>query len=229
MILNIVWDMRNLKQELYSIDDLPTPNQHTDCIFSPDGRYIVTGTSNKKGEEGALLFLDSKDLKEFKRLPLLNSNISRIIWHPKINQILVGNSNDVTVLYSNSSSINGAKLCASKVGRKKAIEDDVSFTGPIITPHSLPLFQEKSNRSQKRKREKQRQDAAASHKPGFFFFLPSSFFLFPFSFFLLPSSFLFDFFHLFSLHSFRITFDWSIKRWSCFFQPLHSPHYEDSD
>jgi hypothetical protein len=68
------------------------------------------------------------------------------------------------VFYDPEVSVKGAKLCASKAPKKRAV-DDYEIDRPIITPHALPMFKEEKIRSNKRKQEKMRNDPMASHRP----------------------------------------------------------------
>lgn len=84
---------------------------------------------------------------------------------------MTGLSNgQICVLYSPTSSLNGAKLPLSKgPPRKVTIEDmsDALAQPAIITPHALPMFREGeiARGTGKRKREKDRSDPRKSRRP----------------------------------------------------------------
>ena len=86
-------------------------------------------------------------------------------------KIVTGLSNgQICVLYSPTSSLNGAKLPLSKgPPRKVTIEDmsDALAQPAIITPHALPMFREGeiARGTGKRKREKERLDPRKSRQP----------------------------------------------------------------
>ena len=86
-------------------------------------------------------------------------------------KIVTGLSNgQICVLYSPTSSLNGAKLPLSKgPPRKVTIEDmsDALAQPAIITPHALPMFREGeiARGTGKRKREKERLDPRKSRRP----------------------------------------------------------------
>lgn len=40
-----MWDARSLKKPLFTATDLPSLNDETNLVFSPDERYILTGTA----------------------------------------------------------------------------------------------------------------------------------------------------------------------------------------
>jgi len=161
-----LWDIRKFQNPIGVVKELTNASMHTDCTFSPDEKIIVTGTSVLKGQEyGKLVLLDATTLQKIYETNMTQSNVTRIIWHPKLNQIVVGNGNgDINVLYNPNSSVKGAKLCVSKTGKTR-VATDFAHSMAIITPHALPLFQEANAKSRKRQREKIRSDPAISHKP----------------------------------------------------------------
>ena len=83
----LVWDIRKLKTPLASRSDLPTLYPDTNAIFSPDDKYIVTGSSaTSKGGKGRLLFLSKETLDVVKSLEIEATPV-KVVWHPKINQV----------------------------------------------------------------------------------------------------------------------------------------------
>jgi WD40 repeat protein len=160
-----VWDLRNLtKGPVAQVTKLPNMYAQTDCIFSPDERYIVTGTSVKKDEgNGLLIFFDKHTLRPVTHFGMGPSSVIRILWHKGLNQIVVGGSDSVArVLYDPEQSVRGALMCVVKAPRK---QDPFDYTPdrPIQTPHSLAMF--KPEPSGKRKRDKDRKDPIKSRKP----------------------------------------------------------------
>lgn len=88
----------------------------------------------------------------------------------KRSQIVTGLANgQICVLYSPSTSINGAKLLLNKGPPRKATIEDMSdaVAAPtILTPHALPMFRDgEIARGTKRKREKDRLDPRKSKRP----------------------------------------------------------------
>ena len=76
----------------------------------------------------------------------------------------------ICVLYSPSTSVNGAKLPLNKGPPRKATIEDMSdaVAAPtILTPHALPMFRDGDGlvRGSKRKREKERMDPRKSKRP----------------------------------------------------------------
>ena len=79
-------------------------------------------------------------------------------------------SGQICVLYSPTSSLNGAKLPLSKGPPRKVTIEDMSDSlaqPTIITPHALPMFREGeiARGIGKRKRDKERSDPRKSRRP----------------------------------------------------------------
>ncbi|THV05962.1 transcription factor [Dendrothele bispora CBS 962.96] len=166
-----LWDLRAFKRPLSSRSDVTTLYPHTNAIFSPDDKYVVTGAgATTKGEQGRLLFLSKENLEVVKELEV-DSTPVRVVWHSKINQIVTGLSNgQICVLYSPTTSLNGAKLLMNKGPPRKVTVEDMSdaLAAPtILTPHALPMFRDGDGiaRGSKRKREKDRMDPRKSRRP----------------------------------------------------------------
>ncbi|KAK1229395.1 hypothetical protein PQX77_007572 [Marasmius sp. AFHP31] len=166
-----LWDVRAFKKPLVTRTDLTTLYPNTNAVFSPDEKVIVTGAGPPaKGGKGRLMFLRRDDLEPVNEMPL-DSTPVRVNWHPKINQIVMGlSSGQIRVLYSPSTSLNGAKLLMNKgPPRKVTIEDmsDALAAPTILTPHALPMFRDGDGiaRGSKRKREKDRMDPRKSRRP----------------------------------------------------------------
>ena len=95
----------------------------TDVIFSPDDQLIITGTSVDRGEGyGSIVFLDRQSLERIDEIPVVQGEVSwklfcwkrygtdlrhllvfqsvvRVIWHPKLNQIVTGCGDGQARLY----------------------------------------------------------------------------------------------------------------------------------
>ncbi|KAG0043881.1 hypothetical protein BGZ83_010937 [Gryganskiella cystojenkinii] len=161
-----LWDTRNLKHPMFIAEDIPSLNSESNVIFSPDERLILTGTGVKKNEGyGKIMMLNSENLEVVRTVSVSQSSVVKVLWHDKLNQIIAGNANgSVHVYYDPEVSTKGAKLCATRQPKKRAV-DDYEIDRPIITPHALAMFKEDKIRSNKRKQEKMRQDPVASHRP----------------------------------------------------------------
>jgi len=165
-----LWDIRSFRKPLVVRSDVRTLYPTTNAVFSPDEKYVVAGAgATVKGGKGRLLFLRRGDLEVVKEVET-DSTPVKVLWHPKINQILVGQSNgQISCFYSPEHSLNGAKLLANKAHMKKPTIESMAaaeLQPTIITPHALPMFRDgEEGRSMKRKREKERSDPRKSKRP----------------------------------------------------------------
>ncbi|KAF5377544.1 hypothetical protein D9615_005192 [Tricholomella constricta] len=165
-----LWDLRAFKKPLVTRSNLTTLYPNTNAMFSPDDKYIITGSgATSKGGKGNLMFLEKNSFEVVKALEV-DSTPVRVFWHSKINQIVTGLSNgQICVLYSPMTSLNGAKLLLNKGPPRKVTIEDVSdaLAAPsIITPHALPMFRDMDpGRGTKRKAEKDRLDPRKSKRP----------------------------------------------------------------
>ena len=101
-----VWDLRKFTQPLGTFGGLDNFVSETDCIFSPSGRYIMTGTSvhmkdtKEVGPDGKtrivkmdasgagrLVFVDPLTMNIVRDIEFPGTSVLRIRWHPKLNQI----------------------------------------------------------------------------------------------------------------------------------------------
>ncbi|KAF8527864.1 transcription factor [Hysterangium stoloniferum] len=168
-----LWDTRAFKKPLLTHTGLTTLYPQTNAIFSPDEKYVLTGCgATVKGQRGKLVFFARDTFETIQELDV-ESTVVKVVWHPKINQIVTGMANgQISVLYSPLTSTNGAKLLANKgPPRKRGIEDMSAalLSAPIITPHALPMYRDGEVTSgmlgTKRKREKDRADPRKSRRP----------------------------------------------------------------
>lgn len=161
-----IWDIRNFKRFLNVGMNLPNFFAQTSCLFSPDDKMVVTGTSVKKGQgSGSLVFMDRDSLQKLYEFDVMESSVVSCLWHPKLNQIVVGCGNGTTKIYFDPEKSNkGAKLCVGKV-KRKAASKEMPLKDQIITPHSLPMFREKRYKSKKKVIEADRKDPLKSHRP----------------------------------------------------------------
>ncbi|OXG81705.1 transcription factor [Cryptococcus neoformans var. grubii Br795] len=153
-----LWDIRSIRKPLAVAKNLDNLYPETNLIFSPDDTQILTGTAAPKGQKGGLVFLNSKDLKEERRIAIGDGSVVRVLWHSRINQIFATlSTGGVHVLYSPSSSIHGALLPLAKL--PKTAPRDPSFSTvdlkPVIyTPDALPMYQEQGHRESLHQKEK---------------------------------------------------------------------------
>ena len=141
-----LFDLRNFKAPVASVSNLPNFFEHTNTTFSPDQKYILTGTSTKKNEGvGKIVVLRTSDLERVRELDMGPSSCVKLEWHSRINQVFAGLSDgSVQVLYSPYSSVSGIKLAVGKDAKQRAVDDIAYSTVPIeVKPKSeRPLFPE---------------------------------------------------------------------------------------
>eukprot|EP01080_Neovahlkampfia_damariscottae_P008653 gene8653-600_t len=139
------WDIRKFESPLAEYKNLETLFSQTDCLFSPDEKYFLTGTSIKKNTgAGELVFVDKKTLKVAKKQKISNGSAIRIKWHPITNQLFVGSSDyNVHCLYDKSMSNKGILSALAKEKRKRGVEEEQIQPGQIFVPNALPMFQPK--------------------------------------------------------------------------------------
>uniref|UniRef100_A0A8C5JXF0 WD repeat-containing protein 70 n=1 Tax=Jaculus jaculus TaxID=51337 RepID=A0A8C5JXF0_JACJA len=161
-----LWDIRQFSKPLFSASGLPTMFPMTDCCFSPDDKLVVTGTSVQRGcGSGKLVFFERRTFQRVYEIDITDASVVRCLWHPKLNQIMVGTGNGLAkVYYDPNKSQRGAKLCVVKTQRK-AKQAETLTQDYIITPHALPMFREPRQRSTRKQLEKDRLDPLKSHKP----------------------------------------------------------------
>ncbi|GAA5823064.1 hypothetical protein JCM11251_007472 [Rhodosporidiobolus azoricus] len=189
-----LWNPKSLKTPLAVGSSLSSLNQETNIIFSPTGRYVLTGTAGSKagvvqtggaeadvatGEKvegnGKVVVFEAEGLRKVREIEISEYSVVRVAWHPKINQIVTASSSgSLHVLYSPTLSIKGALLSVTRPVRRPQIDHFTSLSSehdrPIIAPHSLPLFKEDGGvsaggRGGKRKRERERMDPQKTMKP----------------------------------------------------------------
>uniref|UniRef100_A0A7N6BGW7 WD repeat-containing protein 70 n=1 Tax=Anabas testudineus TaxID=64144 RepID=A0A7N6BGW7_ANATE len=160
------WDIRNFRNPVKLATGLTNYFSMTDCCFSPDDKLLVTGTSVKKDEgNGKLVFFDRASFERVYEIEVSSASVVRCLWHPKLNQIMVGTGNGLAkVYYDPVKSHRGAMLCVVKSKRKEKQAETLT-QDYIITPHALPMFREARQRSTRKQLEKDRLDPKKSHKP----------------------------------------------------------------
>lgn len=161
-----LWDIRSFKAPLRTATGLFSLFDMTECCFSPDDRMIVTATSMEKGESsGKLVFFNRDTFERVSEIEIGKSHVIRALWHPRLNQIMVGSGDGIVrVYYDPLKSVNGAKLCVVRT-KIKAKQTTYMATQQIITPYSLPMFKEDRQRSTRRQAEKARKDPIKSKRP----------------------------------------------------------------
>ncbi|RKP06240.1 WD40-repeat-containing domain protein [Thamnocephalis sphaerospora] len=160
-----LWDMRSLKAPLAEASGLQSTGPESNVCFSPDEQLILTGKSMDGKQKGRVAVLDRRTLKTVHELAVSDAGVTKVLWHKRINQIIVGCSNgQVPVLYDPELSVKGAILCAGREPKRRTV-DDMSLGSVIITPHALPMFRDQPAPHTKRQKEKMRKDPRISKRP----------------------------------------------------------------
>uniref|UniRef100_A0A7S0JCP2 FHA domain-containing protein n=1 Tax=Calcidiscus leptoporus TaxID=127549 RepID=A0A7S0JCP2_9EUKA len=161
-----VWDLRRFDAPLAEWGDLPCISPMAAVDFSPDERMLVAGTAVRKGDGAPQLnFFSLSSMQRIAQLDMEGNSLVSILWHARLNQILVGcNNGRAYALYDPSMSEKGVMFCNVKAAPKRAA---LSFTGGamhVITPHALPMFRE-DNEDHRKKRRIDRKDPLKSKLP----------------------------------------------------------------
>ncbi|CAL1545223.1 unnamed protein product [Lymnaea stagnalis] len=161
-----LWDLRNFQKPLNTAGNLPNSFPMTDCVFSPDDKLLATGVSLQRNETGGkIVFLDRESLSVVKEMHVSESSTVRFLWHPKLNQMVVGcGDGQIKLYYDPDKSRRGAMLCIVKKERKIKQAEIVAAQN-IITPYALPMFRQGRPTSTRKFEERVRKDPVKSHRP----------------------------------------------------------------
>lgn len=163
-----LWDIRKFREPLSSFGDLHNRFSMTDICFSPDDRFLLTGTSTRKKSEagddptnvGSVYFFNRNDLSKPEGCVEVSDSASviRTMWHTKLNQIFCTTSNGlVKIFYDQIHSRQGALLFAKRESRQKKA-NDYFINMNIINPHALPMYRQERVRNLSVIRMKNRED-----------------------------------------------------------------------
>ncbi|KAF7491182.1 Gastrulation defective protein 1 -like protein [Sarcoptes scabiei] len=175
-----LWDLRMVRTRssakptpLHCRSNLFNRYPQTDCSFSPNDQYLLTAVScdertnrNSNEEKGLINFYSVNDFELIHQIENEQSVSSiRVMWHPKLNQIISSSSNGVVrMFYDLDRSNRGALLCSYRKKRKR--NEFFTMAKPtIITPHALPLFKQEKRKSHYVQMLKNRKDPIKSHRP----------------------------------------------------------------
>ena len=141
-----LFDIRNFKKPVKVVSDLANFFESTNTIFSPDQRYILTGTSVKKNQGiGKIKFFDTLSLDHVRDIDFGNTSVVHLNWHTRTNQIFAGLSDgNIQVMYNPSTSIGGIQIPLAKQVRRRAIDQIDYSTEPIEIepPREKVMFDE---------------------------------------------------------------------------------------
>lgn len=104
-----LWDLRKLKDPLASQGGLSSIYTNADCVFSPDDKLILLGTSgSNKTDPGDLQVLDADSLAKKATIKVEDGAVVRCRWHPKINHIAYTTSNgNLFIAFDKKRSVGG--------------------------------------------------------------------------------------------------------------------------
>ncbi|KAK4046201.1 hypothetical protein OIO90_006622 [Microbotryomycetes sp. JL221] len=121
---------------------------------------------------GQVVVIRRRDFTTQARIEISQASVINVFWHAKINQIITGSSDgSIHVLYSPADSVRGVTAAVARAPRVQRADfyASTSSQGPIIAPHSLPMFRDDDSSTRpvggKRKREKERHDPQKTMKP----------------------------------------------------------------
>ncbi|KAJ3349261.1 hypothetical protein GGF32_005734 [Allomyces javanicus] len=130
-----LWDLRNFKHPIHT-HAIPTVYPTQNAVFSPDDQRILAGwavpPSRKQpattdDASGELRVLDRASFDLVTAVKVGGGGAVRVVWHPKLHQILVGTARGATaVMYRPGYSQRGVTLCVSRAPRVRTVEDDVA-------------------------------------------------------------------------------------------------------
>ena len=159
-----VWNSQTLRQSsqpICTLAGLPSEHERANCAFSPNGKFIIAGTSEygkaadgTRNEKGSLQVFKlpvqplTQSLLSILELDM-NTGVVLVQWHPKLHQIFVTCSDGSAVVwYDDCWSKKGALISSAKAGRvqdslsallkSRAPTGSASIAGEIITPLYQP-------------------------------------------------------------------------------------------
>eukprot|EP00039_Didymoeca_costata_P006881 m.94257 g.94257 ORF g.94257 m.94257 type:complete len:642 (+) comp13435_c1_seq1:91-2016(+) len=170
------WNARLImKGPLNVSDKFPCTFDMTSVSYSPNEKYILTGTNGGDDHAGVLYLLNADNLDTMHKIGVSDKGIIRVMWHSRLNQILTSTTEGkVHVLYDPVKSSRGAKLCVQKGPRKASpldalgIESFGDIKGAVFAPHVHENYKrddEERRQTRKRRNEKARKDKLKSRKP----------------------------------------------------------------
>ena len=145
-----VVDVRRMKEVVgqLALSSDSEPHELTDFAVTPDEAVLLTGVG------GELAFVSTADVRLLSTLPLSQKTLVRTAYHPVLNEVFATSTAGVVhCLYSPTLSKRGVLLALTRHAKVKAWEGEGEgrVTGPIINPHSIPVYAE-SKEDRKRKR-----------------------------------------------------------------------------
>ena len=148
-----VWDVRNFNKPIVHYSNLLNYFPGSKMCISPNGKYLLAGTSvspNPDERESYLHFFDTTTFEKLKTMQVGEHSITDVVWSNAINQIVLGTSAcEAKIYFDPQLSIKGALQAINKQPR---VEKDPKFdySHPIYLPHSLPIYKERPTNNNKK-------------------------------------------------------------------------------
>ena len=160
------WDLRAFKDNLATASELYNRFPMTNCVFSPNDKLLITGTSTRSdADSGKMVVFGRDSLDKLAEIDVGRSSVIRSSWHPKLNQIfLTTGDGHIKVFYDPQKSLRGITLCAMKPVKRKVAES-FFLSDNVINPHALPMFRQERAKNLGAQRAKDRKDPVKSHRP----------------------------------------------------------------
>lgn len=147
-----LWDLRNPSKSVGSKSDLDIFHEEANCIYSPNEKYILTGTAAKDKMPGYIWVYDSVNLEEVGKVELASSCV-RLLWPSRMEQLFCGlGDGSVKAHYDPEFSTGGVTLPILNSGKKLAIEDYDKFMGSVDIEADL---EEEGGRGRDKKKKKE--------------------------------------------------------------------------
>uniref|UniRef100_A0A0M3IMK0 WD_REPEATS_REGION domain-containing protein n=1 Tax=Ascaris lumbricoides TaxID=6252 RepID=A0A0M3IMK0_ASCLU len=145
-----LWELKSFKEPLLVKENLECEFARrsiiycsTDCGFSPHGELVFTGTSANVEEDidGSVMFFNATDFDLVYHIKYPKISCTRVVWHAKINQILVGLSDgSLRLYYDPANSVRGALECVKRPLRRQR-QQEVVREEMLLSPLTLEMFQ----------------------------------------------------------------------------------------
>ncbi|VDM41470.1 unnamed protein product [Toxocara canis] len=138
-----MWELKSFREPILVKDNLECDFPKTDCGFSPHGEIVFTGTSanSDEGIDGSVLFFDARNFELVYQINYSKVSCTRVVWHAKINQILVGLSDgSLRLYYDPDNSVRGALECVKRPLRRQR-QQEVVCEEMLLSPLTLEMFQ----------------------------------------------------------------------------------------
>ena len=158
-----LFDLRKFKEPVKEINNLFCDYFRTGLVLSNDRKFLITGVSKKRDENGRLVVIDTESDEVVYEEDVGQDNIGAINWNNTFNQLFIGKGKDLLVTYDESISKGGIISILKKEEKKKKVEN-LQIKQNIYVPNALPMF--KPDVKYRRKRfDKIRQDDVLTKKP----------------------------------------------------------------